>query len=391
MIIAELTAFHVRIPLRRPIRHASHTRTENDTLVVRCRLSTGEVGWGEGLPRPYVTGESIDDCLAILRQTDFCSQLDARLPALQTAVEVLKNLRLETDGAGRRDCFGNSVRAAVELSVLDAVARFEGVPLSRVTEVAGETAIQQSRDRVQYSTAIMSVKPLKRRMQALAYRLYGFRHCKLKVGAEGIDDTAVVRDARRWMGQGTDLRIDANEAWRCEELEAKLTPLIPFHISSVEQPVPHSDVEGLAKCRERLDVPIMLDESLCSPADGQRAIDDGTCDLFNIRLSKCGGFLNSLRLAAMARRAGLGYQLGCLVGETGILSAAGRHFATSVADIRWVEGSFDRYLVQDALTEEDLTFGRAGNAPALAGPGLGVRVLTSRVRSIARREIPLIG
>lgn len=140
MIIAELTAFHVRIPLRRPIRHASHTRTENDTLVVRCRLSTGEVGWGEGLPRPYVTGESIDDCLAILRQTDFRSQLDARLPALQTAVEVLKNLRLETDGAGRRDCFGNSVRAAVELSVLDAVARFEGVPLSRVTEVAGETA-----------------------------------------------------------------------------------------------------------------------------------------------------------------------------------------------------------------------------------------------------------
>ncbi|QDU36632.1 L-Ala-D/L-Glu epimerase [Maioricimonas rarisocia] len=390
MIIAELTAFHVRIPLRRPIRHASHTRTENDTLVVRCKLSTGEVGWGEGLPRPYVTGESMEDCLEILRQTRFRSQLDARIPSLTTAVDVLRNLRLETDGAGQRDCFGNSVRAAVELSVLDAVARFEGVPLSKVTEVAGEPSIREARDKVQYSTAIMSVKPLKRRMQALAYRLYGFRHCKLKVGAEGIDDAAVVRDCRCWMGQGIDLRIDANEAWSCQDLEARLSPLLPFGISSVEQPVPHGEVDGLAKCRERLEVPIMLDESLCSLADGQRAIDAGTCDLFNIRLSKCGGYLNSLELAALAQKSGVGYQLGCMVGETGVLSAAGRHFASSVGGIRWVEGSFDRYLIQEPLTDEDLTFGRGGWADALNGPGLGVRVATSRVRAAARREIPLI-
>ncbi|MFG0334718.1 MAG: dipeptide epimerase [Maioricimonas sp. JB049] len=390
MIIAELTAFHVRIPLRRPIRHASHTRTENDTLIVRCRLSTGEVGWGEGLPRQYVTGESIEDCLEILRQTPFRPQLDARIPSLTTAVEMLRDFRLEIAATDRRDCFGNSVRAAIELSILDAVARFEGVPLARVTDVAGEPALRESRQNVQYSTAIMSVKPFKRRMQALAYRLYGFRHCKLKVGVNGIDDTAVVRDCRRWMGQGIDLRIDANEAWRCSDLDEKLSPLLPFGISSVEQPVPHEEVDGLARYRERLDVPVMLDESLCSLTDARRAVDAGTCDLFNIRLSKCGGSLNSLELAALARKSGLGYQLGCMVGETGVLSAAGRHFASSVGGIRWVEGSFDRYLVREPLTDEDLTFGRGGWANALTGPGLGVKIATSRVRSVARREIPLI-
>jgi muconate cycloisomerase len=121
-------------------------------------------------------------------------------------------------------------------------------------------------------------------------------------------------------------------------------------------------------------VPVMLDESLCTQSDAQRAIDHGTCDLFNIRLSKCGGFLPSLRIAALAARAGLGYQLGCQVGETGILSAAGRQFATSVAGIRHLEGSFDRLLVAERLTTEDLTFGWGGWAPALREPGLGVTI-----------------
>jgi muconate cycloisomerase len=175
-----------------------------------------------------------------------------------------------------------------------------------------------------------------------------------------VNDAAAVRRIRRAAGPKFDLRIDANEAWTCENLEAKLAPLLPYQISSLEQPVPHADVEGLAAVRKRIETPIMLDESVCSLGDAQRAIERGTCDLFNIRLSKCGGFVNSLRIAAAARRAGLGYQMGCQVGETGILSAAGRHFASSVADLRYREGSYDRFLVAERLTIEDLTFGRGG-------------------------------
>jgi muconate cycloisomerase len=130
----------------------------------------------------------------------------------------------------------------------------------------------------------------------------------------------------------------------------------------------------------------MLDESLCSVSDGRRAIERGTCDLFNIRLSKCGGFVNSLKLAALAHGAGLGYQLGCQVGETGILSAAGRHFACSVGGIRYLEGSFDRFLVRERLTVEDLTFGYRGFAPALTGPGLGIRVDPDALKRVTIRE-----
>jgi muconate cycloisomerase len=191
---------------------------------------------------------------------------------------------------------------------------------------------------------------------------------------------------RRVMGPAFDIRIDANEAWRCNNLEQKVAPLIPLGITALEQPVPHAEVDGLAAIRPRIGVPIMLDESLCSLADGRRAIERGTCDLFNIRLSKCGGFISSVKLAAMAHGAGLGYQLGCQVGETGILSGAGRHFACSIGAIRYLEGSFDRFLVRERLTSEDLTFGFRGWAPELTKPGLGVEIDPAALRRVTLRE-----
>jgi muconate cycloisomerase len=228
--------------------------------------------------------------------------------------------------------------------------------------------------RVQYSGVITAMTPVGQMRAALKQRLYGFRQCKIKLGVRGMDDVEALRRARRILGGRVDVRVDANAAWTCAELPTKLEQLMPFGVSAVEQPVPHADVACLAEVRKQAAVPIMLDESLCGLTDAQRAIDEGLCDLFNIRLSKCGGFVNSLALAAMAHAAGLGYQLGCQVGETGILSAAGRHFATSVGGLRYLEGSYDRHLVAERLTVEDLTFGYSGVAPALTGPGLGVTV-----------------
>jgi muconate cycloisomerase len=125
--------------------------------------------------------------------------------------------------------------------------------------------------------------------------------------------------------------------------------------------------------------------------DAEQATERGTCDLFNLRLSKCGGFIPSLRLAQFARRHGRGYQLGCQIGETALLSAAGRHFATSVVDLRYAEGSYDRHLVREALGTTDLTFGWGGWAPALAGAGLGMTVDPQALERVTIRKEALLG
>jgi L-alanine-DL-glutamate epimerase-like enolase superfamily enzyme len=376
MRIQNLDAYHVRIPLRGRIRHASHARSDTHSIVVCCRLDDGTEGWGEGLPRAYVTGETIETVWEQFVSVDWTHMLGDRFSDLSQAIALCDGMQLDSgNAAGRRDCFGNSLRCAVELAVLDAAARSCGRPLSDVTSLIAETVdLRQDQERVRYSAVLTTLAPLKAVLRGLAFRLFGFTQCKMKVGGTGADDRSAVRRVRLAMGGACDLRIDANEAWSCQELEARVAPLVPLGISSLEQPVPHAEVDGLAALRPRLGVPVMLDESLCSLSDAERAIERGTCDLFNLRLSKCGGFIPSLRIAARARQAGLGYQLGCQVGETGILSAAGRHLATSVAGIRYLEGSFDRLLVTERLTVEDLTFGWGGWAPALRAPGLGVTI-----------------
>ena len=152
--------------------------------------------------------------------------------------------------------------------------------------------------------------------------------------------------------------------------------------------MPHAEVDALADLRPALGVPVMLDESLCGFPDATRALERRTADLFNVRLSKCGGILPSLRIIALAQRSGLGVQLGCHPGETGLLSAAGRHVASQVRGLRYVEGSYDRHVLAANLTVEDLDLRlrRLGPAPVRAGAGRRRSTTRPSRRMTVRRE-----
>ncbi len=388
MTIASLHAWIVRIPLKRKVTHASHSRTETLSVIVRCQLKSGETGWGEGLPRKYVTGETVDDLWPLLREAQIERQLRGGWKDLAEAMALCRSLTI-----GRPDddryCFGNSIRCAVEMALLDAAFRQAGEPLWRIAKLAkidGLPMPEIQPERIRYSAVFTSMNLPKLMIRCAKLRYYQFAAGKLKVGIAGRDDVQQARWVRRLLGASFDLRIDANEAWLPEQLEERLERLSNLGITSCEQPVAHEHVKALSHLRRRIPVPIMLDESVCSLEDARRAFNDGTCDLFNLRLSKCGGFIPSLELAAFATQHGLGYQLGCQVGETGILSAAGRQFATAVGGIRHHEGSFDRFLVKEPLINEDLTFGRGGWAPRLHGPGLGITVDETSIRRVCVEE-----
>jgi muconate cycloisomerase len=386
--IAELTAYQVRIPLRRRIRHASHSRMETDNLLVRCVLENGTEGHGEGVPRDYVTGETIDSSLDLLRQSDLAGQREPCRDFAQ-AVAWAERLSLAPVPGDVRGCDGNAARCAVELAVLDAYGRHFGEPLSAVTRLLAPE-LYAPRPWVRYSGAITTARGRKTWVAAWALRVWGFRQLKVKVGMQGYDDLRRLRTIRRWGGRGMDLRVDANEAWSADEAVARIRALEVFGLSAVEQPVPHAQVDALHEVRRQVHVPIMLDESLCSRSDAERAVAGQTCDLFNVRLSKCGGYIPALRLAQLAKQHGLGCQLGCQVGETAVLSAAGRHFATSVGGLRYLEGSYDHHLVREALATQDLTFRWGGWAPVLPGSGLGMTLDPEARARVTVRSAPLV-
>src|SRR5262249_36348810 len=212
MRVTQLQAYQVHIPLKRPFRHASHTRTGTDNVVVRCTLEDGTAGWGEGVPREYVTGETIDSAMDLLARNELKAQLSP-CPDFKAAVTLAECLRLAAVPRGQRGCQGNGARCAVEMALLDAYGRRFGQPLSAVVALLAPE-LAEPKPRVQYSGAITtSSTGLKIKALALGMRLYGFRHIKVKVGVAGHDDVARLRAVRRRSGAAMDLRVDANEAW----------------------------------------------------------------------------------------------------------------------------------------------------------------------------------
>ena len=389
MKVVELTAYLVRIRLKKPIKHASHTRTETENIIVRCVLDDQTVGFGEGVPREYVTGETAESAMALLKRSDLGSQLSGCRDFSQS-LAMIERVQMTPVPGDERQCQGNAARCAIELALLDAYGKVFGEPLTNVTKALAPD-LYQFRNQIQYSGAITSAKGFKAKLAAWKMWIFGFKQLKVKVGIEGYDDAARLKSIRKHVGKKMDIRIDANEAWTPENLVQKISELEPYQISSLEQPIPHAQIQSLKELRKQIKTPIMFDESLCSRIDAERSIDDGLCDLFNLRLSKCGGFIPSLRLAQLAKRRGIGYQLGCQVGETCLLSAAGRHFATSVSGIRYLEGSYDRHLVKESLGKEDITFRWAGKASALTGSGLGVELDPDSLAQVILKKESLLG
>jgi muconate cycloisomerase len=207
----------------------------------------------------------------------------------------------------------------------------------------------------------------------------GLREVKVKVGLSADADLEILKGARRILGDACSLRIDANCAWQPENALRHLETFAPIRLDGVEQPLAANDIDGLAWLTERSPMPVIVDESLASLADGRLLVERKACHVFNIRISKCGGLLGACRLRDLARQAGIGFMLGAQVGETAILSAAGRHFATRSQGVRFCEGSFGTFLLEEDIGTEDVTFGPGGTAPAIGGNGLGVVVDEARL------------
>jgi muconate cycloisomerase len=262
----------------------------------------------------------------------------------------------------------------VETALLDAAGRTWNMP---VTELIGP----KLRTSLEYSAVIPLMSP--EQMQHL-FRLVKMNHMrfvKLKVGTD--DDLSTLRLARDELGDDVDIRVDANSAWTPSEAIERLKEMQPYRISAVEQPVAKADFAGLKQVSEAVQIPVIADESLCNEDDAKSLIDLQACRIFNIRLSKCGGLGTATRIRQMAEAAGILCQLGCHVGETSILSAAGRQFALTVPHLSYVEGSFSPYLLVRDVVSQPVVFHGGGMADELPGPGLGIEVLVSALEALA--------
>lgn len=358
-----------------PFRHKLAAYQHSDNLVVKVTTLGGISGYGEGIPRDFVTGESLRASLALLE-----GSLGPNLvgSAWGGPAALLAGL---AERLGPVTASHPAAACALETALLDAGARTWEVPLSRLWGPLSEPPPL-------YYSAVLPLGPGERFTRLLQLvKAHRMRFLKVKVGEE--TDAEVLAQVRREVGWEVDLRVDANGAWQAEEAIARLEQLLPFRLSAVEQPVAKHDIAGMARVQRALEIPVIADESLCTERDAVRLIEARACRIFNLRLSKCGGFGPSRRLARLARQAGLGVMLGCQVGETSILAAAGRHLAVSAGPLAYLEGSLAPYLLARDPVIPPVSFGDEGLAAPLSGLGLGVQVQDDLLQGLAIRHFTL--
>jgi len=361
--IAVVDVLTVELPFRFSFGHALAERSSSTNVVVRVRLEDGSVGYGEGVPREYVTGETVEGAVTALCDRLVPHVLGARLADSGAVVELLAGLpALAPDGS-----LQTAARCALELAVLDAAGRQFGCSVQRWLGARPAPVVA-------YDAVLPFSSPKKLLALALAIRALGVRQVKIKVGADLERELRSLELLRRLLGPDADLRVDANCGWTIDEAPAALERLRAFRISAVEQPLPADDLDGLERLTAEAPEAVIVDESLRTVDEARMLAERRACDAFNIRVSKCGGLLPSLAIADIAREHGLFTVVGAQVGESGILSAAGRHAAAAIVTPRYVEGSGGRLLLRADLTAENVLPGRRGWARTFDRPGLGVTV-----------------
>jgi L-Ala-D/L-Glu epimerase len=324
------------LPLRDPWTIARGTSTSKRNVIVELRVD-GVVGRGEAAPNVRY-GESADTVTEALGRL---------APVLEGDPWHFRLLSERVDAAlpGHP-----SAKAAVDLALHDLAARRLGVPLYRMLGLDPKRMPLTS-----FSIGIDDARVLARKVrEAEAYPVL-----KVKLGAQAVRETfGAVRAAT-----SKTVWVDANEAWSPEEALRHIEWLAERGVELVEQPLPAADVEGARWLRQRSPLPLVADEALMKAADVPR-LAEGYHGI-NVKLQKCGGIREALRIIETARSCGLKVMLGCMV-ETSVGIAAGAHLGP-LAD--WLDLDGNLLLAKDPFRGHPVVEGRIQLGE---GPGFGV-------------------
>lgn len=362
MKLKKISINNLKIPFSRKVEHRLHARQQTESIVLTVLDSDGMAGFGEGTPRRYVTGEHLEQSLIAahaLSEQVLGREIDSR-DALFTLLTSI----------GKSDvaCTHPAAFCALETALLDLWTRQKGQPLYRFFNVDSKT------DRLNYSGVI----PFIRREDQFSQTLQLVQQLNLpalKLKVINIESgIAQLKQIRSVLGPDIDLRVDANCAFTSRAALTFIEQATPMAISAVEQPVAKDDLQGLKIVSAASRIPIIADESMYTTHGPQYLIENHICDGINIRLSSCGGFIKAYDLYRQAVSNKIMVVLGSHVGETAILSFAGRHLAMLCPEAIHLEGSFSKYVLKADLVKDDVSFGMNGKAPRLSGTGLGVAI-----------------
>ena len=316
MKITDIRFGLLRVPLKTPFKTALRTVEAVEDIVVTVHTDTGHLGYGEAPATAVITGDTHGSIVEAI----------GRYIAPRLVGEDIANLNRITQliqGALERN---TSAKAAVEIAVYDLFGQLYGAPLYRLLGGGDPVITTDITISVDYIDKMVadSISAVDR----------GFESLKIKVGKDmGVDVERVKAIYAAVEGRAL-LRLDANQGWTAKQAVHAIGTLedAGVRLELVEQPVKAHDLDGMKYVTERVNTPIMADESVFGPREVVDLIRMRAADIINIKLMKTGGLSNAIRIADISALYGVECMIGCML-ETSISVAAAVHLAVAKSNV----------------------------------------------------------
>ncbi len=318
MKITKVEAWRMTMRLEEPYTIAYETVHETTNVFLRLETNQGINGYGCAAPDEQITGETADSVLRAIEDAvkPSLSHSDPLRPAM-----LLERLKLPLEGQ-------SSVLAALDMALFDILGKASNLPLWRL--------LGGFRDRMKTSVTI-GILPSKETVErARDWVSRGFKCLKIKGGINVESDIERVLKVRESVGNGIELRFDANQGFSVEDSLGFVEQTRKARLELIEQPTPKGQPDLLGRVTSSVHIPVMADESLMTLRDAFRIARRDLADMVNIKLMKVGGISEALQINAVARSARLEVMVGCM-DEAALAIAAGLHFALARPNVIYAD------------------------------------------------------
>lgn len=354
MKITKVRLGRISVPLRTPFKTALRSVSSVEDVIVEIHTDCGAVGYGEAPPTGAITGDTTGAIIGAIQDHIGKSIIGRDVDEFEDLLQIVQKCIV-----------GNSsAKAAVDMALWDLYGQLYNIPVYKLLGGAKKQIITDIT--ISVNDPDIMVK------DALAALDRGYDCLKMKVGVNPKLDVERLSAVRNAVGKDVVIRIDANQAWQPKEAVRILNKMQEqgLDIELVEQPVKAHDFEGLKYVTDRSYVPVLADEAVFSPEDAMTIMKMGAADLVNIKLMKCGGIYNALKIASAAEVFGVECMIGCML-EAKISVNAAVHLACAKNIITKVD------LDGPVLCSEDPILGGAVFNEKLITvsnePGLGIQ------------------
>ncbi|MFC2039038.1 mandelate racemase/muconate lactonizing enzyme family protein [Chloroflexota bacterium] len=369
MKITKVECFPISYPRVRP----GAETVGMPSLFVKIHTDEGIVGMGE-------TGHIAEDYIGSTQESNIAIIANLFAPKILLGEnpfnieKIIGRMDVETKN-------NNQAIDAVDSCLYDIMGKKLGVPVYQL--IGGLT-----NPKIPLGLVISGNNPEELGKRAKDALKAGFTSVKLKVGHMSRttveQDLANLRAVRHAIGDEPRLAIDANGGWDYFEALGALKKMEKFDLLMAEQPVPWWDIDGLARLRQKVDIPICADESATEISHLLQIIEKDAADVLFIKLAKVGGILKAQKWTALARAADLPVMCGCMGGSGFEVAHQGHFLAADEWMGRMEQENLGPMLLHNTFNTvtPEITNDLSLNVPRYEngyfyppdGPGLGVEL-----------------